>query len=89
MPGMAKYLVVEREKVRSNIKKVRQRAGSATVYGVLKGNAYGFGLLEMADMLRDEGISHFAITEPRDLVILRNSGFVDEEVMVMRSTSIP
>ena len=86
---MAKYLVVEREKVRSNIKKVRQRAGSATVYGVLKGNAYGFGLLEMADMLRDEGISHFAITEPRDLVILRNSGFVDEEVLVMRSTSIP
>ena len=89
MPGMAKYLVVEREKVRSNIKKVRQRAGSATVYGVLKGNAYGFGLLEMADMLRDEGISHFAVTEPRDLVILRNSGFVDEEVLVMRSTSIP
>ena len=86
---MAKFLIVERQKVRNNIKKVRQRAGSATVYGVLKGNGYGFGLLEMADMLRDEGISHFAVTEPRDLIVLRNSGFIDEEILVMRSTSIP
>ena len=86
---MAKFLVVERQKVRNNIKKVRQRAGAAVVYGVLKGNAYGFGLLEMADMLRDEGISRFAVTEPRDLIVLPNSGFVDEEILVMRSTSIP
>lgn len=86
---MAKYLVVERQKVKENVKQVCRRAGTAIVYGVLKGNAYGFGLLDMANILRDEGISHFAVTEPRDLVILRNSGFIDEEILVMRSTAIP
>ena len=86
---MAKYLVVERDRVRENIKQVKARAGHAKIYGVLKGNAYGFGLLDMADMLRDEGISSFAVTEPRDLIILRNSGFIDEEILVMRSTAIP
>ncbi len=86
---MAKYLVVERDKVRENIKQVKLRAGHARVYGVLKGNAYGFGLLDMADLLRDEGISSFAVTEPRDLIILRNSGYIDEEILVMRSTSDP
>ncbi|MBR4941112.1 MAG: alanine racemase [Clostridia bacterium] len=86
---MSKYLVVERDKVRENIKQVKLRAGHARIYGVLKGNAYGFGLLDMADMLRDEGISSFAVTEPRDLIILRNSGFIDEEILVMRSTAIP
>ncbi|MBQ4048762.1 MAG: alanine racemase [Clostridia bacterium] len=86
---MAKFLVVEREKVRANIRKIRQRAGAATVYGVIKGNGYGFGMIDMADMLRDEGVSHFAVTELRDLIILRNSGFVDEEILVLRSTSIP
>ena len=86
---MSKYLVVERDKVRENIKQVKARAGHARIYGVLKGNAYGFGLLDMADMLRDEGISSFAVTEPRDLIILRNSGFIDEEILVMRSTAIP
>ena len=86
---MAKFLVVERDKVRNNIRRVKQRAGEAIIYGVLKGNAYGFGLVEMADMLRDEGVSHFAVTELRDLIILRNSGFVDEEILVLRSTAIP
>ncbi len=86
---MAKYLVVERQKVRENVKQVRRRAGGAAVYGVLKGNAYGFGLTEMADILRDEGISRFAVTEPYDFIQLRNSGFIDEEILVMRSTAIP
>lgn len=86
---MAKYLVVERRQVRNNIQQIKRRAQDAIIYGVLKGNAYGLGLIEMADILRDEGVSHFAITEPRDLIILRNSGFIDEEILVMRSTSIP
>ena len=72
---MVKYLVVEREKIQRNIAAVKARASGAVIYGVLKGNAYGFGLVEMADLLRNEGISHFAVTEVRDLVILRNSGF--------------
>jgi len=81
-------LVVDRQKVRNNIRQVKERAGDAVIFGVLKGNAYGFGLVDMADLLRDEGIGSFAVTEPRDLVILRNSGFVDEDVLMLRSTAI-
>ncbi len=85
---MSKYLVVERQKVRNNIAQIKKRAGSAEIYGVLKGNAYGFGLLEMAYLLREEGVSSFAVTEVRDLVILRNAGFVDEEILMLRSTAL-
>ncbi|HHX71637.1 MAG TPA: alanine racemase [Clostridiales bacterium] len=85
---MSKYLVVERQKVRNNIAQIRKKAGTAEVYGVLKGNAYGFGLLEMAHLLREEGVSSFAVTEVRDLVILRNAGFIDEEILMLRSTAL-
>lgn len=86
---MSKYLVVERDKVRNNIRQVKKRAGDAAIYGVVKGGGYGLGLVEMADMLRGEGISRFAVTEISDLVILRNSGFIDEEILMLRSTAIP
>ncbi len=86
---MNKCLIVERQKLRENIRCVKQAAGSAEIYGVLKGNGYGLGMLDLADTLRQEGISRFAITEVRDLILLRNSGFIDEEVLVMRSTSLP
>ena len=85
---MTKAFVVERDAVLNNLKVIRAKAGTSAVIGVLKGNAYGFGLVETARMMREAGISSFAVTEPSDLMKLRDAGFSEESVLVLRSTSI-
>ena len=81
-----KTLVIEKSRIKNNVAKVLTRAGRAAVYAVLKGNAYGLGLVEMAGVLRDEGISRFALTDLEDAVKLRGAGFHEEEILMLRST---
>ena len=85
---MVKALVVERDAVLNNLKVVRAKAGSSAVIGVLKGNAYGFGLTETARLMREAGVHLFAVTEPTDLSRLRDAGFSEESVLILRSTAI-
>ena len=42
-----KALVVEKDKLRKNIDIVKKRADHAMIFGVLKGNGYGLGLIEL------------------------------------------
>jgi alanine racemase len=69
------------------VAKIRERAGNALIYGVLKGNAYGLGLLETAELLRGEGITRFALTDVEDAIFLRENGFQNEEILMLRSTT--
>ncbi len=85
---MTKAFVVERDAVLNNLKIIRAKAGTSLVIGVLKGNAYGFGLVETARMMREAGVSSFAVTEPSDLLKLRDAGFTEESVLILRSTAI-
>ena len=66
---------------------IKEKAGSAAIYAVLTGDAHGAGLLEMAKLLREEGIGRFAVSEPSDAAALRKAGFVDEEILMLRSTT--
>lgn len=84
-----KYLVIDRRLVRSNLKTVKERAEGATLYADLSANAYGMGLVEIAGLLRDDGIRTFAISEPKDAALLRANGFPDERLMMLRSTADP
>ncbi len=82
-----KTLVVERSKIRENLETVKEQAGKAQVIAVLKANAYGLGMLEMAGLCREAGIRRFAVTEPEDAMRLRDWGFGEEEILVLRSTA--
>ena len=82
-----KAYIVEKDRLRHNIDVVKKKAGGKAIYAVLKGNGYGLGLLQFAHELRDNGISRFAVTEPADALKLRLAGFIDEEILVMRSTA--
>ena len=61
-----KTLVIERQAVKQNIAVVRERAGRAAIYAALTGDAGGAGLVDMARLLRDEGIGRFAVSEAAD-----------------------
>ncbi len=82
-----KTLLVEKSKIRANLEVIKETAGKAEVIAVLKANAYGLGLAEMADLCREAGIRRFAVTEPEDAVFLRDKGFGEEEILVLRSTA--
>ena len=66
-----KALSIERQAVKQNIAVVKARAGSAAIYAALTGDAGGAGLVDMARLLRDEGIGRFAVSEPADAAALR------------------
>ncbi len=84
-----KALLVQKGRLEENVRTVLRVAGNSSVYAVLKGNAYGLGLVETARIVREAGIHRFALTDIEDAVTLRKSGFVEEEILMLRSTSEP
>ena len=80
-------LVFDRAAIKHNIAAVKKRAGKSIIYAILTADGYGAGLLELATLLRDDGISHFAVTDVSDARKLRKGGFVEEEILMLRSTT--
>ena len=82
-----KAYVVDSAAVRSNLQQLQTRAGSAVLWAVLKGDGYGLGLLPMAAICREAGVTHFAVTEVSEVSRLRAGGFADASVLMLRPTS--
>lgn len=72
----------------SNINTIKKKAGNCQIIGVIKGNGYGFGMKYMASLLKTEGIKAFAVTEITDAVSLRKDALINEDILLLRSTSI-
>ncbi|MCC8357314.1 MAG: alanine racemase [Oscillospiraceae bacterium] len=85
---MRRY-IVQKDLMEENIRLVQQAAGTALLYGVLKVNGYGLGLEPMARMLAAQGIDHFAVTEPSDVMAVCGFGLPVAEVLLMRPVTEP
>lgn len=81
--------VIKTEDLKHNITLVKEKAGNEVI-GVLKADGYGMGMEFLARTLKSEGINSFAVAEVTDIVPLREN-VLDEndELLVMRSTSVP
>jgi alanine racemase len=81
--------VIKTEDLRHNIALIKEKAGNEVI-GVLKADGYGLGMQYLAETLKSEGINSFAVAEVTDIAPLREN-VLDEsdELLVMRSTSIP
>jgi alanine racemase len=84
-----KHLVIDRRVVRNNLRAIKERAEGASIYADLSANASGMGLLDIAKLLRDDGIRYFAVSDPKDAAYLRSNGFTEETIMMLRSTADP
>ncbi|MBQ8830249.1 MAG: alanine racemase [Oscillospiraceae bacterium] len=84
-----KHLVIDKRVIRNNVRAIKEKADGAAIYADLSANAYGMGLWEVAQLLRDEGIRNYIVSDPRDAALLRNNGFTDERIMMLRSTADP
>ena len=72
-----KQYVVEKEKIKRNIKTVVERAGGAKIYAVVKSDGYGIGCFELAKICSECGMRDFAVNtaEEAAAIIDGNIGF--------------
>ena len=82
-----KAYIVETAAVRANLENLKKRAGETPIWAVLKGNGYGLGLLPMAELCRDAGLSRFAVTEIAEARALRENGFEKEQILMLQPTA--
>lgn len=85
---MKRYLV-EKSAIEHNVRVLLKKAGEATVWGVIKGDGYGLGVVEMARLLAAYGIDHFAVTDVAEVRALREAGFLDNPILMMEGTCDP
>ena len=83
-----KAYVVEREALLHNVRAIRNFAGPATIWAVLKGNGYGIGIVPFSRILHENGVNHFAVTELKEAEVLREN-WPDARILMLRSTADP
>ena len=80
-------LVIEKAAVKHNLSIIKDKAAGAAIYGVLTGDGGGAGTVPLARLLRAEGIGRFAVSDVREAEKLRQAGFEDEEILMLRATT--
>ncbi len=78
-------LQIDKNALRLNLNEIKARAGSADIVADLSGDGQGVGLLRMARFLQEEGLCSFSVSETQDAVALRQNGFSEERILMLRS----
>ena len=77
-----KRYVVEKASLEHNVRLILEKAGDKVVWGVIKGNGYGLGVVPMSRLLAAYGIRHFAVTDIHEVRALREDGCEDPILML-------
>jgi alanine racemase len=84
-----KAYIVDKQALKNNLEILKSRAGSTAIWGVVKGDGYGMGCVNMASFLHENGIRRFAVTEISEVRALRTAGFEDVPILMMEGTCNP
>lgn len=80
-----KALIIEKDKLIHNINTIKSMT-SSRIIAVLKGNGYGLGMVDFGNILLENGIDYFAVSELDEALLLRNNGF-ENSILLLSSTS--
>ncbi|KMT21113.1 alanine racemase [Clostridium cylindrosporum] len=79
------YAEINLDNLRHNFKEVKSLVNSKKIFGVIKADAYGHGAIEVARVLREEGIDYFAVAVITEAMELRRNDF-NEPILVLGYT---
>lgn len=77
-----KKIVIIKDDVINNIR-VLKKEMKTKIIAVLKGDGYGLGIIPMATLLKEEGISFFAVSEASEALALREAGLLNEDILLL------
>jgi alanine racemase len=75
--------------LKHNFRLIKSFAKDKPIMAVVKGDAYGHGLVECSLALVDEGVQHLGVQDVTEGVALRNSGIKDQKIYVMSGLDYP
>lgn len=83
-----KALVVEKEKIKENINKLKERASENTkIIAVVKCNGYGLGAVKFTKCLIENGIDFFAVSTVEEALELRKAG-IKNDILMLSCTAV-
>ena len=82
-----KAYIVDKAALAHNIQTLRSHGKDTIFWGVVKGDGYGMGCVEMARILLEQGVDHFAVTDVAEVRALREAGFRDNPILMMENTA--
>lgn len=80
--SFTQWVEIEADAFRHNLEEFRRRLGRTELMPVIKSNAYGHGLLEIAGLADKAGISWFGVNSVEEGIALRRAGF-KQKILVL------
>ncbi len=77
-----KYLEIKKDDLIFNIQKLKEHCAPAKIIAVLKGNAYGLDSIKFGQLLLENGVDLFAVSELSEALVLRKAGFKNEIILL-------
>ena len=71
------YAEINLGNLRHNFREIKKIVKDKKIFGVIKADAYGHGALEVARVLKEEGVDYFAVAVVTEAMELRRNGFKD------------
>ena len=81
--------IADRDILQHNIRLIREIASKTHIWAVLKGNGYGLGLINMAQMLHEQNIDRFCVADVEEVRALCNAGFGRCRILMLQPTQNP
>jgi alanine racemase len=80
--SLIQWVEIDRQSFLHNVQEFRKRLGSTELLAVVKANAYGHGLLEIAKLAEEAGLRWFGVNNLEEGLILRQAGF-DQAILIL------
>lgn len=71
------YAEINLDNIKHNILEIKKLVKDKTIIAVIKADGYGHGAVEVAKVLKEEGIDFFAVAMISEAQELREAGFKD------------